>query len=98
MAYGLKCYCCGVNTPASSELFLCRSCLLILYKKFQEDSPDILESPKHFDHCICCGEWENRRIVYTGSIKAFSEHGGDGAPICDRCVEEELNLLSKIKR
>lgn len=92
MAYGLKCYCCGINAPVSSELYLCKSCLLLLSEKFQEKSSDILENPKHFNHCVCCGEWENRRIVYTGSIKIFSEHAGDGVPICDRCVEEELKL------
>lgn len=89
MAFGRKCYCCGVDDPVSSESFYCKSCLVKLSKAFKDNSEGVLNFPKHIDHCISCGQWEDRRIVYTG---LFSDHSGDvGMPICDKCVEEELD-------
>lgn len=94
MAVGRKCYCCGINEPVSPELFYCKPCLLLLSEIFKNKSLGILEGPRHYDHCISCGEWEGRQILYTGRTGRFPSHPGDGVPICDHCVEEELKSLS----
>lgn len=90
MAYGLKCYCCGVNKPNSPELYYCKSCLLILSKAFEANNKGILRNPQHYDHCISCGEWEDRRIIWTGHTALFPSIKGAGVPICECCIKEEL--------
>lgn len=89
MAFDRKCYCCGRNEPALPALFYCKECLLSLSDIFKHNGPGILERPRHADHCISCGEWQDRRILYTGRTGRFPAHPGDGIPICDHCVDEE---------
>ena len=92
VAYGRKCYCCGERDPARSELYYCRNCLLRLEQAFASGG-GVLSRPRHWDHCISCGEFEDRRILYTGRTGVFPAQAGDGVPICDRCVEEELEII-----
>lgn len=92
MAFGRKCYCCGVDDPVSPELFYCKSCLVRLAKAFKDNSKGVLNFPKHIDHCVSCGQWEGRHIVYTGYTGLFPDHSGDiGIPICNKCVEAEMD-------
>ena len=88
MAFGKKCYCCGKVYPRD-DLFYCDECLMKLSKAF-ETGEGVVFNPKHYDHCISCGEYKNRKIVYTGNTGLFPTHPKDSVPICDNCVQEEL--------
>ena len=39
---------------------------------------------------ISCGEYKNRKIVYTGNMGLFTTHPKDSVPICGKCVQEEI--------
>lgn len=92
MAFGRKCYCCGVGDPVSPKLFYCKSCLMKLSQAFKDNGEGVLSFPKQMDHCVSCGQWEDRHIVYTGYTGLFPGHSGTvGMPICEKCVEEELD-------
>lgn len=54
MAFGEKCYCCGKVYPRD-DLFYCEECLMKLSKAF-ETGEGVVFNPKHYDHCISCGE------------------------------------------
>ena len=93
MAFGKKCYCCEEVYP-KDVLFYCEECLMKLSKAFKTGEGVVL-NPKHYDHCISCGEYENRKIVYTGNTRLFPTHPKDSVPICDKCVQEELKNTEK---
>jgi len=83
MAHGLKCYCCG-QAPTSEAHYYCRDCLAKLHIMFETNRAvlngvayEIMENPHHSNHCVSCGEHENRRII-------------DALLICDKCVETEF--------
>jgi hypothetical protein len=87
MAYGMNCYCCGVN-PTSEEHFYCCDCLVKLDKIlrgiemcFNGEEVNIYINPSHAYHCVSCGEHDNRRIIVSQAYAWF---------ICDKCVESEL--------
>ena len=88
MAFGKKCYCCG-NVYPKDNLYYCEECLMKLNKAF-ETGKGVLYNPKPYDHCISCGQYEDRKIVYTGNTGFFPDHPRDMSPICDKCVQEEL--------
>lgn len=88
MAHGLKCYCCGENNT-SDEFYYCLQCLKKLQIMFNSNK-NLINDPQHYNHCISCGEFKNRKILYTGGSCSFPDHGDDGIPICNRCVEDEL--------
>ena len=83
------CYWCG-EQPAEGSGYYCRDCLVTLQRLFDDGGPGIVETPAFWEHCISCGQWEDRRILWTGRTGAFA-HGGDGVPICDKCVAEEFD-------
>ncbi len=83
-----KCYCCGIN-EISSEFFYCIACLKKLKEMF-DNNENIIDNPNGTEHCISCGKFENRKILWTGNSTYFSNHNGDGIPICSICVESEL--------
>lgn len=85
------CYCCGERF-AEGDGYYCRDCLLKLKRLFAQESPGIVAEPKLQEHCISCGQWEERRILWTGQTGLF-DHEGDGVPICEKCVEEEWGGL-----
>ncbi|OJG98356.1 hypothetical protein RV18_GL003257 [Enterococcus termitis] len=60
----------------------------MLLSIFKSNAVGIEEFPEHVDHCILCGEWENRRIIWTGNTGAF-DHEGSGIPICEKCILDE---------
>lgn len=60
MAFGEKCYCCGKVYPRD-DLFYCEECLMKLSKAF-ETGEGVVFNPKHYDHCISCGEYKNRKM------------------------------------
>ena len=93
MAYDRPCYDCGDRSPIKPELYYCKDCLQKL-KYMLDNGEGVLEEPTAGDHCISCGQYENRRILYTGKSTLFSKHAGDGIPICDRCVEQEWQQLN----
>lgn len=95
MAHGLKCYCCGTNNT-SDDFYYCLECLEKLQQMFANNE-NVLSTPTHCDHCISCGEFENRKILWTGGSKYFLKHSGDGVPICDGCVEGELSRYGDTK-
>ena len=83
MAHGLKCYCCS-QKEKSDAYYYCQDCLFKLKNMFGVNRAvfynkeyKIIENPHHSEHCISCGEFENRRII-------------DEMFICDKCVELEL--------
>lgn len=78
MAAGQKCYCCGI-AETTDELFYCYDCLQKMKIMF-DNNINVIEHPMHQEHCISCGEWENRRIVYPHQATF----------VCDRCVEREM--------
>ncbi len=83
MAYGLKCYCCGL-AYTTNEFFYCIECLQKLKMMF-DNAEGVIEKPGHMNHCISCGEYENRRIVYVNDV----------TPICEMCVADELGRYTK---
>lgn len=83
-----NCYCCGVNKTIK-ENYYCHSCLKVLYWIFNTNIVGIENKPAHAEHCISCGQWENRRILWTGRTGYFN-HQGDGVSICEWCVHEEF--------
>ena len=89
MAYDLKCYCCG-NKFTSNDFYYCLECLVKLNEMF-EKNVNVVKEPNYSNHCISCGEFENRKILYNGNSEYFPEIKGEGVPICDICVKEELN-------
>jgi len=83
VAYGRKCYCCWKNATSETHYY-CYECIQKLKLMFDNNKADfgnkyfeILDNPEHYDHCISCGEYENRRII-------------DIKHVCDKCVIEEL--------
>lgn len=96
MAYGRKCYCCGETYPAFSPLYYCKACLMKLEQAFAAGR-GVLPQPKHSDHCISCGEYEDRKILYTGETGFFPAQLGGGVPICEKCVREELGLYEELE-
>lgn len=66
-------------------------------KKAFEIGKGVILTPQHYDHCISCGQYEDRRIVYTGQTGLFPIHFGDGLPICDKCVQEEFEISCRNK-
>jgi|AKZA01.1.fsa_nt_gi hypothetical protein len=95
MAHGSKCYCCGANKPIQAHCYYCQMCLLKLSKIFKIKDDGIINKANHSTHCGSCGQWKNRRIIMTGNTTYFNCHQGDGIPICENCVNEEINLLKK---
>ncbi len=95
MGHGLKCYCCCINDPILNDSYYCEICLQKLSKAFKDNVYGIIDKPKHMEHCISCGEWEERRIILTGRGGLFSSQVGDGVPICERCVRKELLKLQE---
>ena len=93
MAHGRKCYCCGENEPIQEVSYYCQSCLLKLSKILNTNERGIISKANYSEHCGSCGQWENIRIIMTGNTIDFSHHQGDGIPICENCVIEEMNLL-----
>ncbi|MGY3777081.1 hypothetical protein [Isobaculum melis] len=83
-----NCYCCGIK-KTTNENDYCDSCLKSLSRIFSTNAVAIEDKPVHADHCISCGQWENRRILWTGRT-AYFNHPGDGVPICEWCIQEEL--------
>lgn len=55
----------------------------------------VVSNPEHQDHCISCGDFENRQIIYTGNTGLFPTHPKDTVPICDKCVQKELKKYNK---
>ena len=86
--FGIKCYCCGKVYP-KDNLFYCEECLIKLGNAF-ETGQGVILNPEHCEHCISCGEYEDRQIVHTGNTGLFPTHPRDTLPICDKCVQEEL--------
>lgn len=91
--FGRKCYCCGKVYP-KENLFYCKECLAKISKAFETEQGVIL-TPKHSDHCISCGEYEGRRIIYTCDSGFFPKHPKNTLPICNKCVEKELEEYKK---
>ena len=87
-----RCYCCGLRN-VQGEHYYCLDCLSKLQRLFVEDGPGIVKNPQHQEHCISCGQWEERRILWTGRTGVF-DHAGDGVPICEKCVAEEVACYS----
>ena len=90
-----KCYCCGIN-EISDEFFYCIDCLKKLKEMFDKNE-NIIDNPNSTEHCISCGEFENRKILWTGNSRCFPNHHGDGIPICNICVESELKKYKELK-
>ena len=88
MMFGSRCYCCGKVYPKDT-FFYCEECLVKLDKAF-ETGQGVILNPEHHDHCISCGEYAERQIVYTGNTGLFPAHPKDMLPICDKCVQKEL--------
>lgn len=88
MAFGLPCYCCGI-AKTSEDHFYCKECLVKLEYAF-ECKKGVVALPIHPDHCVSCGEFEDRVILWTGKTDVFSSKDGYGVPICKECVQEEL--------
>jgi len=44
-----------------------------------DEKYEIIENPPHSNHCVSCGQHENRKII-------------DGLFICDKCVEREIRV------
>ncbi len=91
-----KCYCCGIN-EISSEFFYCIECLKKLKEMF-DNNENIIDNPNGTEHCISCGKFDNRKILWTGNSRYFSNHNGDGIPICSICVESELKKYKELRR
>ncbi len=88
MAFRKKCYCCDEAYP-NANLFYCKKCLDLLSKAF-ETGQGVLSNPEDMDHCVSCGEYEDRQIVYTGNSGFFPTHPKGFIPICSKCVQTEL--------
>ena len=91
--FGRKCYCCGEVYP-KENLFYCEECLIKIRKAFETEQ-GVVVHPKETDHCISCGEYDGRRIVYTGNSGFFPKHPKDTLPICNKCAEKERKEYAK---
>lgn len=75
-----ECYACGKKIQNG---YLCKEHAFEL-RSMLENNDSVIEHPDHRYHCIICGEYEDRKIVYYKGL-IF---------ICDKDIEEEFTNYS----
>lgn len=70
------CYICG--EPLTIEgVWLCKEHAHFLKIGFESGWPGLIKNPEFAHHCMICGEWENRQILYPENE----------APYCNICMK-----------
>lgn len=77
-----KCIICDKELT-SKGVFLCESDTLKLYYKLNTKL-DIINNPTFKEHCMICGEWENRVIINFPTWNYT----------CNVCLRRAMNIYS----
>jgi hypothetical protein len=68
---------CFICSEKLKKRHLCNQCSNLVDKMLETKS-NIIKNPEWINHCLICGEYEERVIVDVSNC----------GPICDKCIRE----------